>query len=62
MDYIACRRCDLKDNEDYKVVAGNEVAKQHKMVIFKMNLYGRIRENAREKARTSWWICKVYGP
>ncbi|XP_051790361.1 craniofacial development protein 2-like [Erpetoichthys calabaricus] len=38
VDYILCRRVDLKEIEDCKVVAGESVVKQHRMVVCRMTL------------------------
>ncbi|KAI5095577.1 hypothetical protein C0J45_14007 [Silurus meridionalis] len=32
VDYVLCRRCNLKEIEDCKVLAGDSVARQHRMV------------------------------
>lgn len=32
MDNVLCRRCNLKEIRDYKVVAGDSVARLHRMI------------------------------
>ncbi|KAI5095782.1 hypothetical protein C0J45_14212 [Silurus meridionalis] len=38
VDYILCRRCNLKEIGDCKVLAGDSVARQHQMVVCRMAL------------------------
>ena len=38
VDYVMCRRRNLKEMYDYKVIVNECVAKQHRMVIYKMAL------------------------
>ncbi|KAF7710698.1 hypothetical protein C0J45_1885 [Silurus meridionalis] len=38
VDYILCRRCNLKEIGDCKVLAGDSVARQHQMVVCRMVL------------------------
>ena len=47
VDYMMCRRCNLKEIGDCKVVAGDAVARQHRMVVCKMTLYDRRRKMQR---------------
>ena len=56
IDYIMCRRVDLKDVKDCKVVPGESVAKQHHIVISKLKWLCKARRR-REKAkpRIRWW-------
>ena len=58
VDYMMCRRCNLKEIGDCKVVAGDDVARQHRMVVCKMTLYDRRRKNAKIQPRTRWWKIK----
>lgn len=41
VDYILCRRCNLKEISDCKVVVGESVARQHRMVVYRMTLVVR---------------------
>ena len=36
MDYIMCRRAYLKEIGDCKVIAGDNVAKQHRLLVYRM--------------------------
>ncbi|KAF7691802.1 hypothetical protein HF521_010769 [Silurus meridionalis] len=36
VDYVLCRRCNLKEIGDCKVLAGDSVARQHRMVVCRM--------------------------
>ncbi|KAI5107470.1 hypothetical protein C0J45_3108 [Silurus meridionalis] len=38
VDYVLCRRCNLKEIGDCKVLAGDSVARQHRMVVCRMAL------------------------
>lgn len=41
VDYILCRRCKLKEISDCKVVVGESVARQHRMVVCILTLVVR---------------------
>ena len=59
IDYILCRRDNLKDIEDCKVVAGESVVTQHRMVVCKMSLKKKKRERGMEAIRRiKWWKVK----
>lgn len=55
VDYILCRRNNLKEVRDCKVVAGDCVAAQHRMVVCKITLVERKRKTVRVQPRTRWW-------
>ena len=56
VDYILCRRCKLKEIGDCKVVAGESVARQHRMVVCRMSLEKKRRGRvARVEPRIRWW-------
>ncbi|XP_061647396.1 uncharacterized protein LOC133486382 [Phyllopteryx taeniolatus] len=56
VDYILCRRCYLKEVTDCKVVVGESVARQHRMVVCKMTLVaGRKMRKTKAEQRTMWW-------
>jgi hypothetical protein len=58
VDYILCRRCNLKEIKDCKVMAGESVAKQHRMVLCRIILMvKRIKREIAEQ-RTKWWKLK----
>ncbi|KAK3528896.1 hypothetical protein QTP70_012073 [Hemibagrus guttatus] len=51
VDYILCRRGNLKEISDCKVVVGESVARQHRMVVCRMTLMVC-------KKKTKWWKLK----
>ncbi|XP_051788084.1 uncharacterized protein LOC127529187 [Erpetoichthys calabaricus] len=51
VDYILCRRVNLKEIEDCKVVAGESVLKQHRMVVCRMTLEIKMRKRVRAQPR-----------
>ena len=59
VDYILCRRGSLKEIADCKVVAGESVARQHRMVVCKMTLEIRKRRRARAEPKIKWWKLKT---
>ena len=58
VDYILSRRCNLKEISDCKVVAGESVARQHRLVVCRMTLEVRLRKRVRAEPRTRWWKLK----
>ncbi|XP_051791150.1 uncharacterized protein LOC127529918 [Erpetoichthys calabaricus] len=58
VDYILCRRVDLKETKDCKVVAGESVGKQHRMVACRMTLEIKKRKRVRAEPRIKWWKLK----
>ena len=52
VDYILCRRRDLKEIGDCKVVAGDNVARWHRMVVCRMTL------ETKKRKRINWWKLK----
>uniref|UniRef100_A0A673K0B0 Craniofacial development protein 2-like n=1 Tax=Sinocyclocheilus rhinocerous TaxID=307959 RepID=A0A673K0B0_9TELE len=55
VDYILCRRCNLMEISDCKVVVGESVARQHRMVVCKMTLVVRKMKRAKAEQKTKWW-------
>ncbi|RDD64009.1 hypothetical protein DU478_22460, partial [Thalassococcus profundi] len=55
VDYILCRRCNLREISDCKVVAGESVARQHRMVVCKMTLVVKKRKRTKAEQKTKWW-------
>ncbi|KAI2650822.1 4-hydroxy-tetrahydrodipicolinate synthase [Labeo rohita] len=51
VDHVLCRRCNLKEIKDYKVVAGDCVARQHRMVVCRMTLEVKRRKRVRTVPR-----------
>ncbi|KAK3539055.1 hypothetical protein QTP86_023495, partial [Hemibagrus guttatus] len=60
VDYILCRRGNLKEISGCKVVVGESVARQHRMVVCRMTLM--VCETKRSKIeiekKTKWWKLK----
>ncbi|XP_061692833.1 uncharacterized protein LOC133509626 [Syngnathoides biaculeatus] len=56
VDYILCRRCSLKEITDCKVVVGESVARQRRMVVCSMTLVvGRKIKKTKVEEKTMWW-------
>ena len=58
MDYIICRRAYLKAIGDCKVIAGDNVAKQHRLLVCWMTLETRKRKITKTEPRIKWWKLK----
>ncbi|KAK3544421.1 hypothetical protein QTP86_011159 [Hemibagrus guttatus] len=60
VDYILCRRGNLKEISDYKVVVGESVARQHRMVVCRMTLMvcKTKRSKIEIEKKTKWWKLK----
>ncbi|KAK3547975.1 hypothetical protein QTP70_001636 [Hemibagrus guttatus] len=60
VDYILCRRGNLKEISDCKVVVGESVARQHKMVVCRMTLMvcKKKRSKIEIEKKTKWWKLK----
>ncbi|KAI5630223.1 hypothetical protein C0J50_10298 [Silurus asotus] len=59
VDYVLCRRCNLKEIGDCKVLAGDSVARQHRMVVCRMVLEAKKkRRRVRTDRRIRWWKLK----
>ncbi|XP_065675781.1 uncharacterized protein LOC136091988 [Hydra vulgaris] len=58
VDYILCRRRNLKEFSDCKVVPGESVAKQHRMVICRMVLEVKKKKRVRAEPKIRWWKLK----
>ncbi|KAK3550584.1 hypothetical protein QTP70_000364 [Hemibagrus guttatus] len=60
VDYILCRRGNLKEISDCKVVVGESVARQHRMVVCRMTLMvcKKKRSKIEIKKKTKWWKLK----
>ncbi|KAK3509880.1 hypothetical protein QTP70_018499, partial [Hemibagrus guttatus] len=60
VDYILCRRGNLKEISDCKVVVGESVARQHRMVVCKMTLMvcKTKRSKIEIEKKTKWWKLK----
>ncbi|KAK3542055.1 hypothetical protein QTP86_011356 [Hemibagrus guttatus] len=60
VDYILCRRGNLKEISDCKVVVGDSVARQHRMVVCRMTLMvcKKKRSEIEIEKKTKWWKLK----
>ncbi|KAK3559241.1 hypothetical protein QTP86_008352 [Hemibagrus guttatus] len=60
VDYILCRRGNLKEISDCKLVVGESVARQHRMVVCRMTLLvcKTKRSKIEIKKKTKWWKLK----
>ncbi|KAK3554778.1 hypothetical protein QTP70_033475 [Hemibagrus guttatus] len=58
VDYILCRRGNLKEISDCKVVVGESVARQHRMVVCKMTLMVCKKKRSEIEKKTKWWKLK----
>ncbi|KAK3521427.1 hypothetical protein QTP70_004449 [Hemibagrus guttatus] len=60
VDYILCRRGNLKEISDCKVVVGESVARQHTMVVCRMTLmFCKTKRSKIEiEKKTKWWQPK----
>ncbi|KAK3537270.1 hypothetical protein QTP70_007006 [Hemibagrus guttatus] len=60
IDYILCRRGNLKEISDCKVVVGESVARQHRMVVCRMTLMvcKKKRSKIEIEKKIKWWKLK----
>ncbi|KAK3536363.1 hypothetical protein QTP86_007712 [Hemibagrus guttatus] len=60
VDYILCRRGNLKEISECKVVVGESVARQHRMVVCRMTLMvcKKKRSKIEIEKKTKWWKLK----
>ncbi|KAK3524916.1 hypothetical protein QTP86_011472 [Hemibagrus guttatus] len=58
VDYILCRRGNLKEISDCKVVVGESVARQHRMVVCRMILMVCKTKRSKIEKKTKWWKLK----
>ncbi|KAK3569629.1 hypothetical protein QTP86_002583 [Hemibagrus guttatus] len=58
VDYILCRRGNLKEISDCKVVVGESVARQHRMVLCRMTLMVCKTKRSKIEKKTKWWKLK----
>ncbi|KAF7706388.1 hypothetical protein HF521_019642 [Silurus meridionalis] len=59
VDYVLCRRCNLKEIGDCKVLAGDSVARQHRMVVCRIIWeVTNKRRSVRTERRIRWWKLK----
>ncbi|KAK3567931.1 hypothetical protein QTP86_027283, partial [Hemibagrus guttatus] len=58
VDYILCRRGNLKEISDCKVVVGESVARQHRVVVCRMTLMVCKKKRSEVEKKTKWWKLK----
>ncbi|KAK3522167.1 hypothetical protein QTP70_026987, partial [Hemibagrus guttatus] len=58
VDYILCRRGNLKEISDCKVVVGESVTRQHRMVVCRMTLMVCKMKRSKIEKKTKWWKLK----
>ena len=58
VDYVMCRRRNLKEMCDCKVIVNECVAKQHRMVVCKMLLMVKKKMTEKVKPKIRWWKLK----
>ena len=58
IDYVMCRRRNLKEMCDYMVIVNECVAKQHRMVVCKMALMVKKKKAKKVKPKIRWWKLK----
>ncbi|KAK3551351.1 hypothetical protein QTP70_015027 [Hemibagrus guttatus] len=58
VDYILCRRGNLKEISDCKVVVGESVARQHRMVVCRMTLMVCKKKRSEIEKKTKCWKLK----
>ncbi|KAK3520705.1 hypothetical protein QTP70_030581 [Hemibagrus guttatus] len=58
VDYILCRRGNLREISDCKVVVGESVARQHRMVVCRMTLMVCKTKRSKIEKKTKWWKLK----
>ena len=58
VDYVMCRRRNLKEICDYKEIVNECAAKQHCMVVCKMALILKKKKTEKVKPKIRWWKMK----
>ncbi|KAI5624641.1 hypothetical protein C0J50_15787 [Silurus asotus] len=59
VDYVLCRRCNLKEIEDCRSWHGDSVDRQHRMEVYRMVLeLKKKRRIVRTERRIGWWKLK----
>ncbi|KAK3534100.1 hypothetical protein QTP86_002207 [Hemibagrus guttatus] len=58
VDYILCRRGNLKEISDCKVVVRESVARQHRMVVCRKTLMVCKTKRSKIEKKTKWWKLK----
>ena len=58
VDYVMCRRRNLKEICNCKVMMNEYVAKQHRMVVFEMAFMMKKKKAEKVKPKIRWWKMK----
>ena len=58
VDYVMCRRRNLKKTCDFKVIVNECVAKQHRMVVCKIALMVKKKKAEKVNPKIRWWKLK----
>ena len=58
VDYVMCRKRNLKEMCDCKAIVNECVAKQHRMVVCKMVLMVKKKKTEKVKPKIRWWKLK----
>eukprot|EP00064_Thunnus_orientalis_P005610 superscaffoldBa00000558_g5624 len=58
VDYVLCRRYNLKETGDCKVVVTENEARQNWMVVCRMTLETRKKKRMKAEPRIKWWKLK----
>ncbi|KAK3509141.1 hypothetical protein QTP70_020253 [Hemibagrus guttatus] len=58
VDYILCRRGNLKEFSDCKVVVGESISRQHRIVVCRMTLMVCKKKRSEIEKKTKWWKLK----
>ena len=58
IDFILCRRCHLKEFSDCKALPWESVARQHRVLVGKLNLEVKTRRKVRTEPKIKWWRLK----
>ena len=61
IDYIAIRRNHLGKVRNCKVVPGESIAAQHRLLIADLAVMRKRERRRKRKARTKWWKLKEDG-
>ena len=56
--YILCRRVNLREIRDCKVVTGESVVKQHQIVVCKIIMKMKKRKSVNTEQKIKWWKLK----
>ena len=58
VDYVLCRRDNVREVSDCKVLHGDSVVKQHRMVVCRVKLVTRVKRGYKVEPNFRWWKLK----